>query len=302
MSVAAAPLRSITVRVPAKINISLKVGPARADGFHEVATVYHAVSLYDTVTVTETPAGSGISLRTTGAVVPDDATNLAWRAAVAIAAAADLVADVAIDIDKGIPVAGGMAGGSADAAGTLLALNELWDLGFSRDRLQEIAATLGSDIPFCVAGGTQLGRGKGDELLPVMARGEYHWVIATAPDGLSTPAVYRQLDVLRPEAPAPVVSDPVLAALRTADARALGKVLENDLQDPALSLKGSLRRTLEAGLDAGALGGIVSGSGPTCVVLARDEQHAIDVTVALSAAGVADRVLRAHGPVRPVRL
>ena len=291
--------RKVQVRMPAKINISLKVGPPRADGFHDLATIFHAVSLYDIVTVTERPAGSGISLACDSPGVPEDATNLAWRAAERMAVEAGRAPDVAIAIDKGIPTAGGMAGGSADCAGTLLAINELWQLGLGRDRLMELGAELGSDVPFCVAGGTALGTGRGELLTPVLARGEYHWVIATADSGLSTPRVFAQLDAMRPTAPAPVVSEVVMSALRSADARALGRALENDLQAPALALKPALKHTLDAGIEAGALGALVSGSGPTCVFLARDREHALDLQIALTASGLAADVTRAYGPVRP---
>lgn len=291
--------RKVQVRMPAKINISLKVGPARADGFHELATVFHAVSLYDIITVSERPAGAGITLSCGAKGVPEDERNLAWRAADCMAAEAGRPADLHITIAKGIPTAGGMAGGSTDAAGTLLAINELWQLGLSRDRLAELGAELGSDVPFCVTGGTALGTGRGEFLSPVLARGEYHWVIATAGSELSTPTVFRQLDATRPIASEPAVSEAVMSALRTADARALGRALENDLQAPALALKPNLRRTIDAGLEAGALGALVSGSGPTVVFLARDNEHAIDLQVALTASGVAADVVRAHGPVRP---
>lgn len=291
--------RKVQVRMPAKINISLKVGPARADGFHELATVFHAVSLYDIVTVSERHAGAGLSLSCGTRGVPEDASNLAWRAAELIAVEAGRAPDLLISIAKGIPTAGGMAGGSADAAGALLAINELWELGLSREHLIELGAQLGSDVPFCLGGGTALGTGRGEVLTPVLARGEYHWVIATAGSELSTPTVFRQLDALRPMAPAPRVAEPVMSALRSADLRTLGRVLENDLQAPALALKPALKRTLDAGIDAGALGAVVSGSGPTCVFLVRDNEHGIDVQVALTASGVAADVVRAHGPVRP---
>ena len=291
--------RRVQVQVPAKINISLRVGPARLDGFHELATVFHAVSLYDVVTVTERQAGAGISLTCGTHGVPEDAGNLAWQAAALLGQTVGRAPDVHISLAKGIPTAGGMAGGSADCAGTLLALNELWDAGLTREELQGLGAELGSDVPFCVTGGTALGTGRGEILTPVLARGEYHWVIATAGSGLSTPRVFAQLDRMRPDAPSPRVSEGVMSALRSGDARALGRVLENDLQPPALLLKPALRQTLDAGIEAGALGALVSGSGPTCVFLARDADHAIDVQVALTASGFAQDVVRAHGPVRP---
>ena len=290
---------SVTVRVPAKINIALQVGPARDDGFHELQTIYHAVSLYDGITVAEGAPGSGISIVCTHEDVPLDARNLAWQAAELIAAGAQREPDLKIRIDKGIPVAGGMAGGSADAAGTLIAVNALWELNYSREELQEMAAELGSDVPFCIAGGTQLGQGRGELLSPVLAKGSFDWVIATSQAGLSTPAVYAKLDEIRPEAEAPRIPEEVVAALRTNDAKALGLVLHNDLQAPAIVLKPSLQRTLEAGIEAGALGALVSGSGPTVVFLVRDAEHALDVQIALTGSGFAHEVLTASGPVRP---
>ena len=289
----------VTVRMPAKINIALQVGPAREDGFHELQTIYHAISLYDTITVSDARVGDGVSITCAHEDVPLDRRNLAWRAAELIARVADVQPDVTIRIDKGIPVAGGMAGGSADAAGTLIALNELWELEYSKDRLQELAAELGSDVPFCIGGGTQLGHGRGELLSPVLAKGGFHWVIATAQAGLATPAVYQKLDEIRPDAEPPHIPEDVMSALRTNDARALGMVLHNDLQAPAIMLKPSLQRTLEAGIEAGALGALVSGSGPTVVFLVRDAEHALDVQIALTSSGFAHDVLTAHGPVRP---
>ena len=289
----------VTVRMPAKLNIALQVGPARDDGFHELATIYHAVSLYDTITVTDTAVGSGISIACTHEDVPLDNRNLAYKAAALIAKKADVQPDVHIDITKGIPVAGGMAGGSTDAAGTLIALNDLWQLDYTKDQLQELAAQLGSDVPFCIGGGTQLGHGRGELLSPVLAKGTFHWVIATSQAGLSTPAVYAKLDEIRPDAEEPRIPEDLMTALRTNDARALGLALHNDLQAAAIVLKPSLQRTLEAGIEAGALGAIVSGSGPTCVFLARDAEHALDVQITLTSSGFAHEVMTAHGPVRP---
>lgn len=289
----------VTVRMPAKLNIALQVGPARDDGFHELATIYHAVSLYDTITVTDTAVGSGISIACTHEDVPLDNRNLAYKAAALIAKKADVQPDVHIDITKGIPVAGGMAGGSTDAAGTLIALNDLWQLDYTKDQLQELAAQLGSDVPFCIGGGTQLGHGRGELLSPVLAKGTFHWVIATSQAGLSTPAVYAKLDEIRPDAEEPRIPEDLMTALRTNDARALGLALHNDLQAAAIVLKPSLQRTLEAGIEAGALGALVSGSGPTVVFLVRDAEHAVDVQIALTSSGFAHDVMTAHGPVRP---
>ncbi|MCI0687001.1 MAG: 4-(cytidine 5'-diphospho)-2-C-methyl-D-erythritol kinase [Sporichthyaceae bacterium] len=297
---------SITVRAPAKVNLQLAVGPAGGDGYHELVSVFHAVSLFDEVTAT---AADEISVTVSGesaAEVPTDQSNLAARAAAALAAAspaaaADPALGVALHIRKGIPVAGGMAGGSADAAAALVACNELWGLNLGRAALVEIAADLGADVPFALLGGTAVGVGRGDRLTPALVRGTYHWVFALAEDGLSTPAVYAEYDRLRDQAgtsePAPQASDDLMIALRNGDPKALGKALTNDLEPAAVGLRPHLRLTLQTGLEHGALGGIVCGSGPTCAFLVTDAERALDLAVTLSAAGVCRTVRRATGPV-----
>ncbi|MFE1950205.1 4-(cytidine 5'-diphospho)-2-C-methyl-D-erythritol kinase [Streptomyces sp. NPDC059524] len=277
---------SVTVRVPAKVNVQLAVGPARPDGFHDLANVFLAVGLYDEVTVTEADA---FSLTCTGPgsdQVPLDRTNLAARAALALAERHGLGdPKVRIHIAKDIPVAGGMAGGSADAAGALVACDALWGTNASRAELLDICAELGSDVPFSLVGGAALGTGRGERLEPLDVGGEFWWVFAVADGGLSTPAVYREFDRLSPDAPAPVASPALLDALRTGDVAALAASVTNDLQPAALSLFPSLKSTLDAGRGAGALAALVSGSGPTTAFLAADEAAARAVASALVASG-----------------
>ena len=295
---------SVTVRAPAKVNLHLGVGPRRTDGFHDLATVFQAVSLYDELTVSEADVLS-IEIEGEGADnVPADASNLAARAAVALARYVGRDADVRISIRKGIPVAGGMAGGSADAAAALVACDALWNTALDPTVLHELASGLGSDVPFCLVGGIALGAGRGERLTTVLGRGTYHWVFALADGGLSTPSVYAELDRMRDETPAlePEVPQELLAALRTGDARRLAPLLSNDLQLPALHLKPALRRTLEAGRDAHALGAVVSGSGPTCAFLAGGEPEAVALVAALSGSGACRAVRRAHGPVPGARI
>ncbi len=296
--------------MPAKVNLQLGVGPVRADGFHSLITVFHAVSLFDEVTVRR---AERTSLTVTGedsAAVPTDDANLAWRAAGALAAAAGLKdrdAAVSIEIRKRIPVAAGLAGGSADAAAALVACNELWETGLPADELSQLAAGLGSDVPFALLGGTAVGRGRGEELTRALAAGSYHWALAFGADGLSTAQVYATCDRLRaaradsgaepPVTPEPVLSRDLMAALRSGDPVAVGPLLSNDLQPAALSLQPELRRTLAAGREYGALGAIVSGSGPTCVFLAKSAAHAREIAVGLTGAGVCRAVARAGGPV-----
>ncbi|MEU6391317.1 4-(cytidine 5'-diphospho)-2-C-methyl-D-erythritol kinase [Streptomyces sp. NPDC046939] len=278
---------SVTVRVPAKVNVQLAVGAARPDGFHDLANVFLAVGLYDEVTVE--PADS-LTVTCTGPgadQVPLDRTNLAARAAIALAERHGLGDDpkVRIHIAKDIPVAGGMAGGSADAAGALVACDALWGTGASREELLDICAELGSDVPFSLVGGAALGTGRGEQLEPLDVHGPFWWVFAVADGGLSTPAVYREFDRLTPRAPEPVASPALLDALRTGDASALAATVTNDLQPAALSLFPSLKATLDAGTEAGALAALVSGSGPTTAYLAADEAAARRIADALTASG-----------------
>jgi 4-diphosphocytidyl-2-C-methyl-D-erythritol kinase len=294
----------VTARVPAKVNLQLSVGPLRADGYHELVTVFHAVNLFDEVRATR---ADGISLTISGEgeeILPRDEGNLAWRAAVLLADASGVDPDVALHIEKSIPIAGGMAGGSADAAGALLACDALWNLQTPRDELMEFAAELGSDVPFALHGGTAIGTGRGEFLTSVLSNGSFHWVFALADGGLSTPLVYAECDRLRAgrDVPDPQVSDPLMQALRSGDPLLLADSLYNDLQAPAIKLRPALAQVLEVGEDYGALGGIVSGSGPTCAFLVRDDEHALDVAVALTASGVCRNVKRATGPAPGARL
>ena len=300
-------LNGVVVRVPAKVNLQLSVGPLDADGFHEVTTVFQAISLYDDVTVKFGEPGTGIVLTLSGptsAGVPVDSTNLAHMAAQLMIDKHDLDSDLSIHIKKEIPVAGGMAGGSADAAGVIVAMDSLFELGLSRDGMEKIAAELGSDVPFSITGGIAIGRGRGDEITPVLARGSYQWVLAMSAQGLSTQAVYAESDRLRTglDIARPQVSDQMLQALRAGDPVALGQALTNDLQPAACSLRPALRLALDVGNDYGALGSIVSGSGPTVAFLVEDDERALDLTVALSASGVVAGVIRAGGPTHGARV
>jgi 4-diphosphocytidyl-2-C-methyl-D-erythritol kinase len=289
----------VTVRVPAKVNLQLSVGPRRDDGYHDLMTVFHSVSLFDEVTVR--PADRA-SVRVTGqdaSQVPTGRTNLAARAARALAAAVKRrQSGVQIEIRKRIPIAAGLAGGSADAAATLVACNELWQAGLTQAELSEIAAGLGSDVPFALLGGTAIGQGRGERLTAALAAGTYHWVLAFATGGLSTPDVYAACDRLRDAAPVapPELSTGLMAALRSGDPAAVGLQLSNDLQPAAVSLRPDLRRALAAGEESGALGAIVSGSGPTCAFLAADARQAGELAVALTGAGVCRGVVRVQGP------
>ncbi len=292
------------MRVPGKVNLYLAVGDQRDDGYHELTTVFHAVSLVDEVTVRNADVLS-LTLAGEGAdVLPADERNLAWQAAELMADHVGRAPDVAITVDKSIPVAGGMAGGSADAAAVLVAMNMLWELGVPRRDLHALAAELGSDVPFALHGGTALGTGRGEELATVLARNTFHWVLAFGKRGLSTPAVYAEIDRLRQAGDPPRLDEPepLLAALAGGDPGRLAPLLGNELQPAAVSLDPDLRRTLRAGTEAGALAGIVSGSGPTCAFLCASAAAALDVGTELAGAGVCRTVRVASGPVHGARV
>ncbi|SDM65703.1 4-(cytidine 5'-diphospho)-2-C-methyl-D-erythritol kinase [Streptomyces wuyuanensis] len=291
---------SVTVRVPAKVNVQLAVGGVRDDGYHDLANVFLAVGLYDEITVT--PAES-LTVTCTGPgadQVPLDRTNLAARAAELLAARYGIDPAVHVHIDKDIPVAGGMAGGSADGAGALLACDALWSTGASREELLGICAELGSDVPFSLVGGAALGTGRGERLTELPVGGAFHWVFAVAEGGLSTPAVYREFDRLNEgvDVPVPVASPLLLDALRTGDAGALAGALVNDLQPAALSLRPSLADTLRTGTDAGALAALVSGSGPTTAFLAKDAESAARISEVLIASSTCRTARVAEAPAR----
>lgn len=330
---------TVTVRVPAKVNLQLAVGPRREDGFHDLVNVFHAVSLFDEVTVREAPprqpnpsgagesassgADTGVSVTaadppeasacaglTAGgglgshlARVPLDGSNLAARAVALLAERTGRGSPVTVHLDKHIPVAGGMAGGSADAAAALLACDRLWGCDLPPRTLAGYAADLGSDVPFALMGATAVGMGRGEILRPLAAPGRLRWVFALSPHGLSTASVFGEYDRLRPDAPEPRLDPALATALAGGDPAALGAALTNDLQEAALSLLPELERTLKTGSGAGALGALVSGSGPTCAFLVGgvDEAEAdgreAAVVAELEGSGLCEQVVSAYGDV-----
>jgi 4-diphosphocytidyl-2-C-methyl-D-erythritol kinase len=305
-SVTPPTLAGVRVRVPAKINLALKVGAPRADGYHPLATVYQAVSLYDEVQASWAEADEfQVTVSGEGAdEVPRDGTNLAVRAARLLAhsyGGRDSLGAHLL-IKKAIPVAGGLAGGSANGAAALLACAVLWDLDVSQERLSTLAGELGSDVPFALLGGTAVGSGRGEQVAPALARGTYHWVLAFGYSGLSTAAVYRHFDQLNPGAAPPRIPADLMNALRSGDPRLLAAALSNDLQPAALDLQPRLRTVLQTGLEYGALGALISGSGPTCAFLAESELAAVNLSVSLSAEGLCRAVRCATGPVMGARV
>jgi 4-diphosphocytidyl-2-C-methyl-D-erythritol kinase len=303
------PVESVHVRAPGKINVFLKVGAVMDDGYHDVATAYQAVSLYEDVYASEASDFSvafGGHIDTSG--LETDGSNLAIRAARLLARRAGYRGGVRLHIDKNVPIAGGMGGGSADAAATLLACDTLWGTELGRDELLVLAAELGADVPFAFTGGTAIGTGRGDQLSPALAKGQFQWVLVLPERGVSTPDVYRELDRHRerhaqdifPARGQPLVDPDVLQALRAGEPHMLAEALHNDLQAPSLHLNPGLSGVLELGERNGALAGIVSGSGPTVAFLAADLDGALELQIALSAARF--HVVRVTGPVAGARV
>lgn len=293
----------VVVRAPGKVNLALAVGRREADGYHPLATVFQAVSLVEEVRVRPAERTSLTVEGLHADRVPTDGTNLALRAVRLLAEHVGVDEPVHLHVTKGVPVAGGMGGGSADAAAALVACDQLWSTGLSRAELSELAAVLGSDVPFALLGGTAVGRGRGDMLSPALARGVYHWAFALRDQGLPTPAVYRAFDdLVGGHADEPEPDRRLLRALSTGSPEAVGAALSNELEPAALELAPELVETLAVAEDAGALGVLVSGSGPTVAALARDRRHALAVAAAITASGVADEVLTATGPAPGARV
>lgn len=289
---------TVHVRAPGKINLSLRCGSLGEDGYHPLVTTFQAVSLFEEVSAS--PA-RGLSLTVSGdqaELVPTGPENLAHRAASLLAEATGREPDVALHLHKGVPVAGGMAGGSADAAAALLACDALWGTGLSREELLELAAQLGSDVPFSLLGHTAVGRGRGHLLTSVLAHGTFHWALALRRSGQSTAEVYRRFDELGLGGEVDPEEDAeLLLALRQGDPVALGAALRNDLQEAAVDLVPGLARTIEVAREAEALGVVVSGSGPTVAALAASPRHALEISAAMLTRGGADEVRTATGPV-----
>lgn len=305
----AEPFPAVRVRAPGKINVFLAVGELQDDGYHELATAFQAVSLYEDVTATH---DDGFSIGVGGPVdlraVPLDDRNLALRAARLLATETGYDGGVRLEIRKQVPVAGGMGGGSADAAAALVACDALWGTGLASSHLHALGARLGADVPFALLGGTAIGTGRGDELSPALARGRFDWVLVTDDEGMSTPEVYAELDRHRERhrvdigrvTDRPAVDADVLHALRAGDAELLASCLRNDLQAAALAARPELGVALERGEASGALAGIVSGSGPTLAFLCGSAEDALDLQVTMSAAG--HEALHVHGPVPGTRI
>ncbi|WP_172119933.1 4-(cytidine 5'-diphospho)-2-C-methyl-D-erythritol kinase [Actinomyces faecalis] len=321
---------SVRVEAPGKVNLFLSCGAPGADGYHPLTTVFQAVRLIETVTARRQAADARgavtLSLAEPDDAVPTDGRNLAVRAARLLAEETGVEEGVDLLVRKRVPVAGGMAGGSADAAATLLACNHLWGTGLGLGALTELASRLGADCAFPLIGSAAVGHGRGDRLSPLMTRGTYHWVFAVARQGLSTPEVFARLDQMRSQheaaepvstqeaeavghgtkeggrtAPAPVPEE-LTAALRSGDARALAATMHNDLQAAALDLRPELAEVIEVAQDAGALRAIVSGSGPTVAALVEDTGTAMRVSRALTACGLVAGTVRADAPVAGARV
>lgn len=306
------PADGVVVRAPAKLNLYLGVGDTLpGSNYHSLATVYCALSLFDDVVARPSAGGIVVQAHTPSAGVelanvPLDRTNLVYRAAELLADYAGVSApDVELTIVKRIPVAAGLAGGSADAAAALVGCDALWQTGLSKAELLQLAAQLGADVPFSVHGGVAVGTGHGQQLTPAAVGPEpMHWVLAVSESALSTPTVFAEFDRLTQGQTLtdPVVPDAVLRAVRSADPRALAAVIQNDLQEPACSLLPGLRAVLQAGQQAGALASVVSGSGPTVGFLASDEKHALELCVTLAAVSDVRVLERARGPVPGARV
>lgn len=324
--------RAVSVSAPGKVNLFLALGAARPDGYHPLNTVFAQIGLSETVTVTplqslattapqpastatvssasSAPAQSDsvpaaqtggprieLALTRPDSNVPLDHTNLAYRAAQAVAQQAAqrglATPDVHILLDKAVPVAGGMAGGSADAAATLKACNEFWQVGLSLEELAHLGAQLGADVPFGLYGGVALGTGRGDLIEPLKAApGPYYWTFALQDEGLSTAAVFKHFDATVQAPPvADMPPEQLLAALEAGDVAEVSRHIRNDLQATAIDLRPELGQLIDLAKKAGALAAMVSGSGPTVAALSSSRAAAERVALCWRMTPFCDQVV-----------
>ncbi|MEN9715727.1 MAG: hypothetical protein RJA35_1194 [Actinomycetota bacterium] len=297
-----------------KINLFFKVGPLREDGYHQVASLYQSVNLAETVVA---ELDSDWNVEVTGNLheshlkaVPTNRNNLVVKVAKAAGAILRFrkVPRLHLTIHKNVPVAGGMGGGSADAAAALLAAEAAWSRMLTPRERTEIAASIGADVPFALLGGAAIGVGTGGDLTPLAQKSLLHWVLVPNNFGLSTPAVFAELDRLRdlsgmnpkwvPEAK---VSSALVRALKDgADAETIAPLLHNDLQEAAISLRPELQEILDLGERALALKAIVSGSGPTIALLARDANDAVAIASRMTTFG--QQAVVTSSPAGPAQL
>jgi 4-diphosphocytidyl-2-C-methyl-D-erythritol kinase len=289
----------VTAVAPAKINLALRVGRRRADGYHPLKTLFHAIDLTDRVTV-RAATRNGVSVSGVDASeVPADSSNLASQAAELMRRFTGRRDAVRIRIKKAIPMAGGLAGGSADAAAALVGINQLWSLGLSHRKLTELGAVLGSDVPFALHGANAIGHGRGEALTAMPSTGQLHWAIVTSREGISTPEVFARFDAMIErsplEAPPPIPTG-LIDAVRRGDVATVGHHLINDLQGAILALRPELADVMAAAKSVGALGAIISGSGPSVACLAESAAGAAQLAADLTEIYPDNPVLVATGP------
>jgi 4-diphosphocytidyl-2-C-methyl-D-erythritol kinase len=255
------------LRAAAKVNLTLEILGKRADGYHEIATVMQAVDLSDRITLDD---ADDLELRSSTPAVPTDARNLALRAAVALREAAGIAAGVRITLDKRIPVAAGLGGGSTDAAGVLLGLNRLWRLRWPIERLDEVAATLGSDVPFFLRGGVAVATGRGEQVQPLKGR-SLALVLVNPKFPASTAEMYGRLT---PAMYSDGGATKALVGRLTRGAPRIAASLYNGMEAAAAGVFPQIAQMRAALLAAGALGALMSGSGPTVFGVARSYEQA----------------------------
>ena len=275
----AARSAGIRLRTHAKINLFLRVLGRRPDGYHEIESIFHGISLADDITVRATE-GHDVDVdiqvaRGPGTGVPKREDNLAYLAAQALIERGVTASGVSIDITKRIPIGAGLGGGSGNAAGVLVALNDLWGARLPTDDLNDLGATVGSDVPYCLTGGTMLVTGRGENLSSLPSPGDLHFVLGISDEPLYTKDVYERLDSLGTDGE--VGSAAMTLALGAGDAAEVAELLHNDLEPAAFSLRPELEELKKVILGAGALGAGLTGSGPTLFGLASDEDHGRDI-------------------------
>jgi 4-diphosphocytidyl-2-C-methyl-D-erythritol kinase len=282
---------SVDLRTNAKINLFLRVVGQRADGFHELESIFHGVGLADEMRMTLNHSRRvDVEMHPAGGFqgkLPELEDNLAFLAAQALADRGFPHEGVEIRIDKRIPIGGGLGGGSGNAAGVLVGLNHLLNLDLTPESLVEVAAIVGSDVPYCISGGTALVMGRGEMLTPLPATTDLWFVLGISNEPLMTADVYAAFDRLETDV-AEARSAPMALALGAGDVADVAALLHNDLEPAAFALRPDLAEAKQALTDAGCLGACLTGSGPTLFGIVEGPEQGAEVAERVM--GAFDRV------------
>ena len=293
-------IKTTSCLAPAKINLYLEVKAKRPDGYHDIESVMQTVGIFDILTISRSlKEGGNIIVECTDKSVPCDETNLCYRAAKLFFETANISSyDIKINIEKHIPMAAGLGGGSSDAAAVLVLLNGLYETKFTKAQLCEIGSKIGADVPFCIMQGISVTRGIGDVFLPCAPFPECYFVISCAGEGISTPWAYRRLDEMYDFALRDVSADGFTAALESGDINLIVSEMTNIFESVVLPEREMARHIRDMLTDWGAVGAMMSGSGPSVFGIFKTEQAAKNAAEKLASEGFTAYTCKPYYPAK----